>query len=207
VLRDRALPQTGAATGWPVTAKFESVESWEAMAVVGFIARPHGLRGQVVVNPETDFPEDRFRPDSQVFTRRGDAVEALTITTARFQQGRPVLGLRGVDDMDAALQYSGAELRVPIEWLAPLPDGIFYRHDLIGCAVVTVSGDRVGIVNDVEGTLAGSRLVLDSDNGEVLVPMAADICISIDIPGRQIVVNPPAGLLEVNARPRRPDQV
>jgi 16S rRNA processing protein RimM len=190
-----------------VTARFESVESWETMAVVGLIARPHGLRGQVVVNPETDFPEERFRPDAQVFTRRGDAVQALTITTVRFHQGRPVIGLSGVEDMDAALHYSGAELRVPVEWLAPLPDGMFYRHDLIGCRVVTRSGDSVGIVSDVEGTLGGSRLVLDSDNGEVLVPLAADICISIDVPGRQIIVNPPEGLLEVNARPRRPDQV
>ena len=133
---------TAVATGWPVTVTFESVESWEAMAVVGLIARPHGLRGQLVVNPETDFPEERFRPDAQVFTRRGDVVQALTITTVRFQQGRPVIGVSGVDDMDAALQYSGAELRVPVEWLAPLPDGMFYRHDLIGCRVVTQSGTR-----------------------------------------------------------------
>jgi 16S rRNA processing protein RimM len=134
-------------------------------------------------------------------------VQALTITTVRFHQGRPVIGLRGVDDMDDALLYAGAELRVPIEWLAPLPDGMFYRHDLIGCRVVTRSGDPVGIVSDVEGTPGGSRLVLDSDDGEVLVPLAADICVAIDVPGRQIIVNPPEGLLEVNARPRRPDRV
>jgi 16S rRNA processing protein RimM len=187
--------------------KLASVENWESMAVVGLIARPHGLRGQVVVNPETDFPEERFRPDAQVFTRRGDVVQALTITTVRFQQGRPVIGLSGVEDMDAALLYAGAELRVPVEWLAPLPAGMFYRHDLIGCRVATQSGTAVGIVRDVEGTLAGSRLVLDSDNGEVLVPLAADICVSIDVTGRLIIVNPPEGLLEVNAPARRPDQL
>jgi 16S rRNA processing protein RimM len=189
-----------------VTVEFETLERWESMAVVGFVARPHGLRGQVVVNPETDFPEDRFRPEAKVFTRRGEAVQALTITTARFHQGRPVIGLSGVDDMDAALQFSGAELRVPVEWLTPLPDGMFYRHDLIGCRVVTQSGDAVGTVSNVEGTLGGSRLVVDADGGEVLVPLAADICVSIDVAGRQIVLNPPEGLLEVNARVRRPDQ-
>jgi 16S rRNA processing protein RimM len=188
-----------------VTTGLEGVENWEAMAVVGLIARPHGLRGQVVVNPETDFPEERFRPEAQVFTRRGDAVQALTITTVRFQQGRPILGLAGVDDMDAALQYAGAELRVPVKWLAPLPEGMFYRHDLIGCRVVTRSGDLVGTVSEVDGTVAGSRLVLDTENGEVLVPLAAEICVAIDVPGRQIVVNPPEGLLEVNAPARRPE--
>jgi 16S rRNA processing protein RimM len=177
------------------------------MAVVGFIARPHGLRGQVVVNPETDFPQERFRPEAQVFIRRGDVVEALTITTVRFQQARPILGLRGVDDIDAALQYAGTEMRVPVEWLAPLPDGMFYRHDLIGCRVVTQAGDSVGTVRDVEGMISGSRLVIDAENGEVLVPLAVDICVSIDVPGRQIIINPPEGLLEVNARARRPEQV
>jgi 16S rRNA processing protein RimM len=189
-----------------VTAEFETLERWESMAVVGFVARPHGLRGQMVVNPETDFPQDRFRPDALVFTRRGEAVQALTITTARFHQGRPVIGLSGVDDMDAALRFSGAELRVPVEWLTPLPEGMFYRHDLIGCHVVTQSGGSVGTVSEVEGTLGGSRLVVDSENGEVLVPLAADICVSIDVGGRQIIVNPPDGLLEVNAPVRRRGQ-
>jgi 16S rRNA processing protein RimM len=189
-----------------VTEAQATVATWDNMAVVGFIARPHGLRGQVVVNPETDFPQDRFRPDAQVFTRRGEAVQALTITTARFQQGRPVIGLSGVEDMDAALQFSGAELRVPVEWLTPLPDGMFYRHDLIGCRVVTQSGELVGTVSDVDGTIGGSRLVIESDKGEVLVPLAAEICTTVDVPGRQIIVNPPPGLLEVNARTRRPDQ-
>jgi 16S rRNA processing protein RimM len=188
-----------------MTTGREDVENWDAMAVVGLIARPHGLRGQVVVNPETDFPEERFRPEARVFTRLGGAVQALTITTVRFQQGRPVIGFHGVDDMDAALHYAGAELRIPVEWLAPLPDGMFYRHDLIGCRVVTRSGDVIGTVSEIDGTVAGSRLVVDTENGEVLVPMAAEICVAIDVPGRQIIVNLPEGLLEVNAPARRPD--
>jgi len=177
------------------------------MAVVGFIARPHGIRGRLVVNLETDFPEQRFRPDAQLFTWRHGRVEALRITTVRFQQGRPVIGLRGVDDMNAALEYSGAELRVPVEWLVQLPDGMFYRHDLVGCRVVTRSGDVIGTVSGVEGTSEGSRLVIDSENGEVLVPLVADICVAIDPAGRRIVVNPPEGLIELNVRARRPDRM
>ena len=82
---------------------------------------------------------------------------------------------------------------------------MFYRHDLIGCRVVTRSGDLIGTVSEVDGTVAGSRLVLDTKNGEVLVPLAAEICVAIDVPGRQIIVNLPEGLLEVNAPARRPD--
>src|SRR5580704_5949107 len=172
---------------------------WDEMAVVGWIARAHGLRGQVVVKLETDFPEGRFRPGAELFLNRGGVVEPLTVTTVRFQRERPVIGLHGVDDMNAANALAGVELRVPIEWLAPLPEGMFYRHDLVGCDVETRAGERVGVVKDVEGTLRGSRLVVETALGEVLVPLAVEICTTIDPPRRRIVIEPPEGLLELNA--------
>src|SRR5438132_598003 len=101
------------------------------MALVGWIARAHGNRGQVIVNPETDFPQERFQPGAELFTERGGRVEMMSITTVRFQQNRPVIGLYGVDNMNAAEELAGSELRVPREWLAPLPTGTFYRHELV----------------------------------------------------------------------------
>src|SRR2546426_7904438 len=115
------------------------------MALVGRIARAHGIKGQVIVNLETDFPETRFRPGAEVFVNRAGRVEPLTMTTVRFQRERPVIGLRGVEDMSAASALAGSELRVPVEWLALLPDGTFYHHDLVGCSVETRAGDRVGV--------------------------------------------------------------
>jgi len=56
------------------------------MALVGRIARPHGIRGQVIVNPETDFPEDRFQAGAELFIERGGLVEVLKVTTARFHR-------------------------------------------------------------------------------------------------------------------------
>jgi len=173
------------------------------MAVVGRVARPHGLRGQVIVNPETDFPGERFQPGAELFVNRGGVAESITITTVRFQQQRPVIGLRGIDDMDAAATLAGAELRVPIDRLAVLPPGTFYRHDLIGCAVETSAGAVVGQVEDVEGTMGGSRLVVKTNGGvEVLVPLAAEICTAIDPAAKRIVIDPPDGLLELNKRVR-----
>lgn len=176
---------------------------WEGMALVGRVARPHGIRGQVIVNLETDFPEERFRPDATLFTKRDDAVERLTITAVRFHQGRPVVGFAGVNDMNTAQVYAGAELKVPAEWLAPLPADMFYRHDLVGCDVITREGAPVGTVRDVEGTLTGSRLVVDAATGEVLIPLALDICVSIEPSRRRIMIDPPAGLLDLNAGSRR----
>jgi len=173
--------------------------NWEAMALVGIIARAHGLKGQVIVNLETDFPDTRFRPGAELFINRGGVVEPVTITTVRFHRQRPVIGLRGVDDMNAAIALAGSELRVPVEQLAPLPEGMFYQHDLVGCQVETRSGDRIGTVTAVEGDAAGSRLVVDTPGGDVLVPLALDICPTIDPGHKRIVIEPPEGLLELNA--------
>jgi 16S rRNA processing protein RimM len=172
---------------------------WNAMAAVGRIARAHGIRGQVIVNPETDFPEQRFRPGAKVFAKRGPAVDAFVVTTVRFQNGRPVIGFEGVQTMNDAETLAGLELRVPVEELAALPAGTFYHHDLVGCQVVTNRGEEVGIVEGVEGAVGGSRLVVAGARGEILIPLATEICRTIDVPGKRIVIEPPEGLLELNA--------
>lgn len=178
---------------------------WDDLAQVGRIARPHGIRGQLIVNPDTDFPEERFVPGAVMFVRRGADVVPVTITTARFQQGRPVIGLQGVDDRTAAEALAGADVRIPRGALRPLPDGVFYQHDLVGCSVTMAAGPvgTVRAVDDAGG--AAARLVVDGADGEILIPLAAEICVVIDPVARHIVIEPPDGLLALNAvGPRGP---
>ena len=170
------------------------------MAVVGRIARAHGLKGQVIVNLETDFPEARFQPGAELFVERSGQVEPLTVTTVRFHRERPVIGLRGIESIADAEPLAGLELRVPLEALAALPQNVFYRHDLIGCRVETTSGETVGVVSNVEGTMAGSRLVVDGAGGEILIPLAAEICREINPAAKRIVIDPPEGLIALNSR-------
>ena len=175
-------------------------EAWDDLVLVGVIARTHGHRGAVIVNPETDFPEERFRTGATVWLQRAGAVTPVVIRDAWFHQGRPVLTLDGVEAMTDAARLRGEELRVPEGALQPLPDGNVYQFRLVGCAVVTVGGDHVGEVSAVEGEPGRQRLVVDAPGGEVLVPFAAPICTTIDVDARRIVIDPPAGLLEVNRR-------
>jgi 16S rRNA processing protein RimM len=170
------------------------------MAVVGFVARPHGIRGQVIVNPETDFPENRFAVGATLFAMRDGKIEPFTVTAFRLQQGRPVIGIEGVADMDAARELAGLEFRVPRESLAALPEGAYYHHDLVGCVVELPNGDPVGTVSRVEGETGSTRLVVQKDTDEVLIPLADAICTTIDPAARRIVVNPPDGLIELNER-------
>jgi len=171
---------------------------WDAMVVVGRVARTHGLRGQVIVNPETDFLEERFREGAVLYARRQTVTQPITVTAVRFHLGRPILTLEGVASIEDAEGLAGAELRVPAEALQELPADQFYCHDLVGCQVRTTTGRDLGTVTAVEGLRGGSYLVVRRGRTEVLVPLAADICIEIDARGRNIVIEPPEGLLDLN---------
>jgi 16S rRNA processing protein RimM len=169
------------------------------LLLVGRVARAHGNRGQVIVNLETDFPEDRFQVGRTVFVGAMERHVAREIREVRFHQGRPILALEGVASMNDAEALAGAELWMASAELAPLPDGTFYRHDLVGCQVVDLHGSVVGTVTAVEGTLERSHLIVEGSRGDIMIPLAAEICVRVDPQARVIVVNPPEGLLDVNA--------
>ena len=121
------------------------------MVLVGRIARPHGLRGDVAVHPETDFVEARFERGATVWTRSGDRIEALVVASVRLQGGRPVVAFEGRTRREDVETLAGAELRVPEAMLQPLASGQYYEHQLIGCCVETVRSDVIGPVIRVEG--------------------------------------------------------
>ncbi len=181
-----------------------SETDFQSLVLVGRVARAHGNKGQVIVNPDTDFPEERFQPGRTVFVSgAAGAPKPLAIRSVRFHQGRPVLGFEGVATMDDAEALAGAELRVPESELVALPEGAFYRHHLIGCEVKTAEGRVVGTVKAVEGPTERSTLVVDTRRGEVLIPLASEICVSVEPERRTIVIAPPEGLIELNES-RRP---
>lgn len=176
---------------------------WDAMVVVGRVARPHGLRGHVAVHPETDFVEERFRPGATVWTDLDGRATPLRIVSARLQSGRPVVAFEGRTRIEDVEPLAGRELRIPEETLQPLEPGRYYEHQLVGCIVETVDEAPVGTVVRVEGGAGGSRLVVGGARGEVLIPLAQAICVEIDVGAKRIRVDPPEGLLEVNERGAR----
>ena len=178
---------------------------WEAMVSIGRVARAHGNRGRVIVNPDTDFAEDRFRQGNTVYVRRGDRVDRLSIRDVRFHRQRPIVGFDEVATMTEAEQLACAELRVPAEALAGLPAGAFYHHELIGCRVKTVGGTAVGTVSGVEGGGGVYRLVVSDGSVEMQVPLVAPICVRVDPLARAITIDPPEGLLDLNPPRRGPE--
>jgi 16S rRNA processing protein RimM len=176
--------------------------------LVGTIERPHGLRGEVVVKPLTDFGDERFVPGAALRTARAggtpDGSTVLRIEDVRWHKERPLVLFEAVETVEAAEALRGQGLWVVAADRPPLEPGLYYETDLVGCRVETADGPSgpgatIGTVLRVDGVPGASLLVIGSPQGEVLVPLALDICRVIDPAGQRIVIDPPAGLLDLNA--------
>jgi 16S rRNA processing protein RimM len=173
------------------------VERGDAV-LVGVVARTHGNRGEVILNSETDFPEERFHQGARLEGRSRDGrAVVLEVETMRMHQGRPVIRFVGCESIGDAEALAGLELIADAGDASALPAGEYYHRDLIGCEVITADGAAIGRVADVEGERGANRLVVKGRRGEVLIPLADEIC-RVDLAGRRIVVSPPEGLLELN---------
>jgi 16S rRNA processing protein RimM len=175
---------------------------------VGLIEKPHGLRGEVVVKPLTDFGDERFVPGATLTTARAgqmpDGSTVLRIEDVRWHRDRPLVLFEGVESVEAAEALRGQGLWIAASSRPALEPGLFYETDLVGCQVETAAGSggpgtTLGVVQRVEGVSGAAILVIDTPQGEVLVPLAHDICRVIDPAAKRIVIDPPAGLLELNA--------
>lgn len=108
---------------------------------------------------------------------------------------RLIFKFKGVDTISDAEKLAGADVAIPFEQRASLAEQEFYQSDLIGCEVVDGAGRSLGIVEDFEET-GGTPLLRVGEN--LLIPFAKSICTRIDLERKQITVNPPEGLLDLN---------
>jgi len=173
--------------------------NWDDMIAVGRIVRPHGRKGQVVVASETDFAPDRFRPGAAVWRLTEGRVDRLAIVDSRPHQDRWVVGFGGVSSIDEAEVLRDSELRGPAETRPPLGPQQYYVHDLSGCRVETADGRVVGRVARVDLGAGTPMLVVEGERHQHLTPLADHIRRRVDVSGRLIVIDPPPGLLELNA--------
>jgi len=173
------------------------LKGWPMQVVVARVGKAHGLRGEVTVQVLTDDPDERFVPGATFMTEPADA-GPLVLRSARDNNGILLLGFEHTDDR------SGAEALRGIKLLAEAlgDDGdeeTWYERDLVGLRVVTVAGVEVGEVTALESRPAQDLLVLRlTDGREALVPFVTAIVPEVDIQGGRVVLDPPAGLLDLD---------
>ena len=167
------------------------------------ILRPRGIKGEVSAQILTDFPE-RLLKLREVFLSTGQGQpRKARLRHAWLHGDRIILHFEGCDSMNDAEKFRNLEVQLPLSQRAPLAKGQYYVSDLAGCSVFERANPStpLGIVRDVEFAGAAPLLAVDTPRGELLIPLAEDICTLIDPANRRIEVLLPDGLLELNAKP------
>ena len=167
--------------------------------VIARTVKAFGIRGEVAAEILTDFPE-RFAHVDSVTLRRGGERREATLEGYRFHKERVLLKFAGTDTMSDAELLVGFDVVVADDELYELPEGedLYYDFDLVGCEVVTASGEGVGTVESVMRAGAQELLSVRRPGGrEALVPFVDEICVEVDVAAKRIVVDLPEGLLDL----------
>ena len=175
-----------------------SVEGPKGLIIVARAVRARGLKGELVADLLTDFPE-RFERISRLLGigPNGEHKE-LTLESHWFQNDRVVLKFLGYDSIESAKTLVGYELGLPEAERVQLSPGEFYDWELEGCSVEIEHGSAIGNVREVMRTGGVELLVVEDDKRrEHLIPMAQSIVVEIDLSRRKILIDPPEGLLDL----------
>ncbi len=157
---------------------------------VGRVVAPHGLRGEVKVEPLTANSEHFAAGHTLWIEETAHEVEA-----SRRQKGFVLLRLAGVASVEAAEALRGSLLSLPESELAPLPEGEYYAHQIVGLEVYDGDGARLGKVVGLFPTGSNDVYVVDGPRGELLLPAIDDVILEVDVPGGKMVVSLMDGLL------------
>jgi 16S rRNA processing protein RimM len=173
-------------------------DTQSSFIAIARIARTRGNRGEVLADLYTDFP-DRFNNLEEVWLEfsTGHRIR-MRIEESWEHKGRRVLKFAGIDDIGAAEAFVGCWVQVPVEQAVKLPEGTYFDHDLVGCLVRDTRGNELGVVHEVLRIAGNSQLVVKGPDREYLIPAVDSICIQISIAGKQILIDPPEGLMDLD---------
>ena len=169
----------------------------QTAVTVGRITAAHGIRGELKVQPLTDFPQ-RFQPGSRLW---------LDGAPHDVERGRPqgrnvILKLRGVDTRTQAEALAGKELLAP-EATQIEAEGVYYLHDVIGLRVEDAAGETLGELAEVLSTGSNDVYVVRGERGEMLLPALDDVVRRVDVAGGRIIVDVPNGIEFARPAPPR----
>lgn len=163
---------------------------------VGAIKRPHGLRGEIAVEPLGDFPE-RLEPGSRLTARTGDRERALTVASARRHGTHVLVRFEGFETVEAADTLKGGDLYADRELLTPPSPDFIFDDEVSRFLCVSVAGEPLGQAVAFERFGENCCLRVERAGKAVLVPFSHPIVREVSRDRGVIVLDPPEGLFEL----------
>jgi 16S rRNA processing protein RimM len=182
------MPPAQAGTGSPVSGE-------PVYLVVGMLRRPHGIRGELVMEVHTDFPE-RLKKGVAVFV--GEQHQPLIVAATRPHNEGLLIAFKNVHAREDAAQYRNLNVYVHASDRPALPAGEFYFHEVIGLKAINAeTGAAIGVVTEILETGANDVYVVTNAAGdEILFPAIKDVVVKIDPAAGELHLRPIPGLLD-----------
>ncbi|PLR84189.1 ribosome maturation factor RimM [Bacillus canaveralius] len=165
---------------------------------VGKIVNTHGIKGEVRVISRTDFPEKRYKPGNRLYLFLEDNKEPLELTVGshRTHKNFDLLTFDGYENISEVEKMKGGLLKISESQLGALDEGEFFFHEIIGCEVFTMAGEKIGIIKEILTPGANDVWVVKGESEkDILIPYIDQIVKKVDIKEKTILIEPMDGLL------------
>lgn len=163
---------------------------------LGYLAKPHGLKGAFHVFMDVDDPYEYEDLDA-VFVQQGNEMVPYFIEDLQIRENLNLMNLEGIETLDAAKELVGSKLFLPVAMLPKLKDDQFYYHEIIDYQVNDQVLGALGIVKEVYSTGAQDVIIMIYQGVEVLIPLTEEIVPKVDKQNKIIITHLPDGLLDV----------
>jgi 16S rRNA processing protein RimM len=165
---------------------------------VGKLVNTQGIRGEVKILSQTDFPDVRFAPGSRLtlFDPKTTNQVIVVILSAREQKGTFIAKLEGYDNINDVEKYKGWDVKVSEKDLVDLDADEYYYHEIVGCRVVTDEGEELGTISEILSPGANDVWVVDRPNGkQLLLPIIDEVLLDVNVDAKLVTVHLLEGLI------------
>ena len=162
------------------------------LITIGEITKHQGNKGEVRVDPLTDFPE-RFEELETIKLSKGRIKKEVEIERVRYHKGFVILKFVDVDDIGAAMEYKGFEIKISKDERLKLDEDIYYMDDIVGIDVYQ-GQDYLGELTTIIETGANDVYVIENEEDKLLLPALKDVVFEVDIEEGEMIVEVPRGL-------------
>ena len=162
---------------------------------LGEVIKSHGLKGEVSILLDVDFPEEYENLESVFLEQQGRLIPFF-IDTIQINQNKALVKFEDVDSIDNAKSILKSKLYLPLLSLPELEQDQYYFHDLVG-SEVHENDSLIGIVKEVIDLNGNQLLQIDADGKEILIPLKDEILTKVDVEKKLIQVQLPDGLLDI----------
>lgn len=168
----------------------------DRLVPLGEIVTTHGIEGWLKLKPYNS-RTTTLSLTQRIFLEKGGICSPQWLQSSKPHKGHLLLRLQGIDGIDAAKEWVGAVLSVAEEALQPAGPGEYYYYQTVGLDVFDTEGHWIGIITRIWTKEGSDLLVVTGERKEYLIPAIKEFIEKIDFPGGKVIINPPAGLLDL----------